>query len=136
MSLTSFLATKEVKSLFRQTFEFKPMDVGVSMKAPPLTNNYSIVGNAFDYLVRFWLEWRHKAVKSHRWVAEHAVVYLSVESGDYVLVNIDGEHRLMPIKEWKKHGVQRFSYRLQVGPASHPILIRRFQRWRPLPEAC
>ncbi len=84
------------------------------MKAPPLTANHSIIGNAFDYLVRFWLERRHKAVKSYQWIAERAVVYLSVESGDYVLVSVDGTRRLMPTKEWES--VQSKGWPAGYGP--------------------
>ena len=100
MSLTTFLANKEVKSLFRQSFEFKPANVEAPIKAPPLTTNYGTVGTAFDYLVRFWLERRHRAASSNRWIAEHAAIDLSVRSGEYVAADINGERLLIPMKEW------------------------------------
>ena len=71
------------------------------MKAPPLTANLSLIGTAFDYLVRFWLERRHKAVQHYQWIAEHAVDRLGVLSGDYVLESVDGKQRLIPTKEWE-----------------------------------
>ncbi len=101
MSLTSFLSKKEVKSLFRQTFEFKPANVEAPLKAPPLTTNHAAVGNAFDYLARFWLERRHGVAESHRWIAEQAAIGLSVQSGEYVAADIGGERRLIPAKEWE-----------------------------------
>ena len=100
MSLTSFLAIKEVKNLFRQTFEFKPTNVGATIKAPPLTNHHSRIGTAFDYLVRFWLERHYRVAESHMWVAERAAISLSVESGEYIGAKIGGSWRLIPAKEW------------------------------------
>lgn len=100
MSLTSFLAIKEVKNLFRQTFEFKPASVGVPIKAPPLTDHYSRIGTAFDYLVRFWLERHYRVAESHMWIAESAAIDLSVKSGEYIGAKINGSWWLIPTKEW------------------------------------
>ena len=41
--------------------------------APPLTNRYGLVGAAFDYSVRFWLERKfRKKIESGAWVADWA----------------------------------------------------------------
>ncbi|KUK14961.1 MAG: Uncharacterized protein XD53_1610, partial [Petrotoga mobilis] len=51
MSLTSFLKNKDVKSAFERAFKKPQFDLQAELLAPPLTNNYSLVGTAFDYLL-------------------------------------------------------------------------------------
>lgn len=77
MSLTSFLANGDVKERFRQ--EFPKPRVGISNKplAPPLTNHYGLVGTAFDYLMRFYLERLNPKAITHKWIAEHALYILA-----------------------------------------------------------
>jgi hypothetical protein len=46
----------------------------VEIKAPPLTENWSVVGTAFDYLLRFYVE-HHNEISSTwrlRWVADRS----------------------------------------------------------------
>ena len=76
MSLTSFVKLKDVKEHFRETFpQPKVMLVG-ELKAPPLTKNYALVGTAFDYLLRFYLERKYDFCKSGTWVAETSLMLL------------------------------------------------------------
>ncbi len=56
MSLTSLLQKQDVKQRFRQEFPMPTMAVEREIFAPPLSNHYSLVGTAFDYLMRFYLE--------------------------------------------------------------------------------
>lgn len=44
-----------------------------AIKAPPLTTNYRIVGTAFDYLLRFFLERINSVAQTSRWGAEAGV---------------------------------------------------------------
>jgi hypothetical protein len=44
-----------------------------TLRAPPLTKNYQIVGTAFDYLLRFFLQRLNPDAQSRSWVAEGAV---------------------------------------------------------------
>lgn len=77
MSLTSVLSDRDnqelrdkLKTLFlRPSFTLK-----TEIKAVPLTNNYGIVGTAFDYLMRFYLQHINKNTFIQRdvWVAEHS----------------------------------------------------------------
>lgn len=77
MSLTSILKGKEFKEL-REKFAYdflKPaFNIKTELKAPPLTNNYTIVGTAFDYLMRFYLQHLNKNtfVQQDMWVADEA----------------------------------------------------------------
>lgn len=73
MSLTSFLKIPEVRKEFLNTFEFKSPMLSAQLKAPPQTKNYSLVGTAFDYLLRFHLERLNHNSITRPWVAEGAV---------------------------------------------------------------
>ncbi len=70
MSLTSFLQNRDVKQRFRQEFSMPPMEVKREILAPPLSNRYSLVGTAFDYLMRFFLKWLNPDAVTTQWVAE------------------------------------------------------------------
>ncbi len=70
MSLTSFLAGTDVKEKFREEFSSPKFGVEKELLAPPLTNHYSLVGTAFDYLMRFYLKHLNPNAVVHRWVAE------------------------------------------------------------------
>ncbi len=45
--------------------------------AAPLSNRYGLIGTAFDYLLRFYLERRNRQAKSRRWVAENGLSKLA-----------------------------------------------------------
>lgn len=72
MSLTSFLKIPEVKAMFREEFPVKNTNTKLNgeMKAPPLTKNYTLVGTAFDYVLRFLLEHTNPTCKARQWVVE------------------------------------------------------------------
>ncbi len=44
------------------------------IQAPPLTRNWSLMGTAFDYLMRFRLEQINPAAHSRRWIAEELIL--------------------------------------------------------------
>jgi hypothetical protein len=76
LSLTSFLKqSKEIRLELRQHFPYPLKSVVFPhVQAPPLTTNYAMVGQAFDYLLRFYMQ-RHNphasdaAGRSH-WIAD------------------------------------------------------------------
>lgn len=75
MSLTNFLTeSKELREKLRTSLKRPSFGLNGKIIAPPLTKNYSVVGQAFDYLLRFALEYRHKKlVSNHKnWVADIA----------------------------------------------------------------
>lgn len=102
MTLAPLLATKEVGKLFRDAFEFDPINVKTPISAPPAANNPALVGTAFGYLVRFWLERRHQTVHSQTWAAERAANSLSVRGGKYVCVVYGDEERLVLKEEFDR----------------------------------
>lgn len=77
MSLTSFIKIPEVSEKFRNEFKLIPVKIEGEIKATPITTNYSLVGTAFDYLMRFYLENMNKNAITKHWVAENSVAILS-----------------------------------------------------------
>jgi len=49
--------------------------------APPLTSHYQLVGTAFDYLLRFYLERINVGSKTSLWAAEEGVLLLDALEG-------------------------------------------------------
>ncbi|MCK8061701.1 MULTISPECIES: hypothetical protein [unclassified Fusibacter] len=72
MSLTTLLQRPEVKAKFKEEFIKPRFKYNKELLAEPLTNNYSVIGVAFDYLARFHIEKvnSHHNVKSRQWIAE------------------------------------------------------------------
>lgn len=80
MSLTKFLAQSDVREKFSNEFTKSKLPIKKEIIAPPLTKNYSLVGTAFDYLMRFNIEYLNpQCVKKQGWIAEAALLLLSDE---------------------------------------------------------
>ena len=76
MSLTSFIKISPVKAVFRKEFPLKQIKLEGKMKAEPVTRNFPLVGTAFDYLFRFFLEQENQNCISKSWVAENSLILL------------------------------------------------------------
>lgn len=74
MSLSTFIRVPEIRARFRKEFT-KPRfrSHGIEMVAPPMTTHYSLVGTAFDYLFRFYLQRNNRKAITGPWAAESAV---------------------------------------------------------------
>jgi len=70
MSLTKFVQEKDVKERLRQEFQKPKFSVKKDLLAPPLTTRYSLVGTAFDYLLRFYVQYLNPEAVAKEWVAE------------------------------------------------------------------
>jgi hypothetical protein len=90
MSLTSFIQSSDIKARFKEEFH-KPRLNGkqISMTAPPMTENYRIVGAAFDYLLRFYLQRVNTQSVCSSWVASNSVQIL--KKGKTFSYDIDAE---------------------------------------------
>src|SRR6266850_6774012 len=67
---------KFVSTITRPNFKFdRPI------LAPPLSSNYQVVGIAFDYLLRFYLERINAGSKTSEWAAEEGVIFLDPLEG-------------------------------------------------------
>lgn len=77
MSLTSFISQPEIRDGFRAALTKQPpFKPDKPMIAPPLTANYALVGTAFDYLLRFYLERLNPNTKTQSWVAGLGVLFI------------------------------------------------------------
>lgn len=70
MSLTTFLDNKAVRARFFQEFPKPRFNLKKEILAPPLTKHYGLVGTAFDYLMRFYIEHLNPRTITSKWVAE------------------------------------------------------------------
>lgn len=83
MSLTKFINNKEVRKMFRDN-TFKPL-TGKILKgdilAPPQSKRYMLIGTAFDYLMRFYIEYNNN-IKSDDWIARRSIQSCSMFDPD------------------------------------------------------
>ncbi len=82
MSLTSFIKISPVKAVFRKEFPLKQVKLEGELKAAPITRNYPLVGTAFDYMFRFYLEQKNPNCITKRWVAETSVLLMDTLGRD------------------------------------------------------
>ena len=73
MSLTTFLKNRDVKEEFARQFPKPRFSLKKEILAPPITKHYSLVGTAFDYLMRFYLKHLNPDAITKRWVAELSI---------------------------------------------------------------
>jgi hypothetical protein len=76
MSLNAFLARRDVREKFREEFPKPKLAENKELLALPLSKRYSLVGTAFDYLLRFYLERLNPKATQRRWVAEAGLAKL------------------------------------------------------------
>jgi len=76
MSLTSFLNNKDVRRKFQEEFPKPTFSIKRELLAPPLTQNYGLVGTAFDYLLRFYIKYLNPSAITRPWVSESALKVL------------------------------------------------------------
>ncbi len=77
MSLTAFVALPEVKQRLIQEFQTPLLGCRGPLRVPPRSKSYSLIGTAFDYLLRFWLLTINPTAEVKPWVAGSAVKLLS-----------------------------------------------------------
>jgi hypothetical protein len=74
MSLVTFIKkNKDVRDQLHEKFRTPKLDEDINLVVPPLSNRYSLVGTAFDYLLRFYIERLNENVVTRSWVAEMAI---------------------------------------------------------------
>jgi hypothetical protein len=71
VSLTSFLDMPEVTAKLKSFRPNLPRRIPAQVRVEPRSNSYTMVGTAFDYLLRFELQRRAPHAISERWVSEH-----------------------------------------------------------------
>jgi hypothetical protein len=95
MSLTSFIEHRDFQELrdkFKTVFPRPAIKLRGELLAPPMTGNYSIVGQAFDYLLRFTLEHRYKSKVNSKggWVADgsYTMIVTPLESSSAKVIRV------------------------------------------------
>jgi hypothetical protein len=74
MSLTKFLDDKEVKQKFSETFKIPKLQFSKEIKLQPATKNYTVIGIAFDYLLRFYISRLNRTITNDNvFIAEKVV---------------------------------------------------------------
>lgn len=102
MSLTSLLSDprhQELRDKFKSVFPKPEIKLKGELLAPPITSNYAVVGQAFDYLLRFKLERQHGSllIAPKHWVADtcyhQLIISIRRSESEYLMV---GQHRNIP----------------------------------------
>ncbi len=78
MSLTSFLENKDVKEKFQEVFKKPPFNLQTELQAQPLTKDYGLVGTAFDYLLRFYIEYLNPHAVTQDWISQISLQLLAM----------------------------------------------------------
>jgi len=73
MSLTAFVRTLDVYAKIRPLHPRVSLEVPVPLKVKPRSGHYTLIGTAFDYLLRFELQRRAPQAVTGRWIAEYAL---------------------------------------------------------------
>ncbi|MCS6925557.1 MAG: hypothetical protein NZ578_06605 [Candidatus Binatia bacterium] len=72
MSLPSFVSMPDVKAKLKPIRPKLPRKLHTPLKVAPRRKRYTLVGTAFDYLLRFELQRRAPHAISEAWAAEYA----------------------------------------------------------------
>ena len=103
MSLTSFVTLPDVKAKLRLLHPKLPRRLPVQIQVEPRSDRFSLLGTAFDYLLRFDIQRRSPHAVASRWVAEAApeIVWRQIGSASVgldLLRDADPKRYLPPAK--------------------------------------
>lgn len=86
MSLTTFISKSEIKKEFLRNFKKPIFDLHSDIICESKTKNWTLVGMAFDYMLRFFIEYNNKNnVKKSEWVASGSLTFLEDNKRKYKL---------------------------------------------------
>lgn len=86
MSLKSFLEQKDIRDKFNKEFTIPKMTIKKDLLATPISKRYSLVGTAFDYLLRFNIHQNNPNAITDTWVAENVISRRFLLSHDEILL--------------------------------------------------
>jgi len=100
MSLTSLIRSdKELREEIRKAFSRPKLDRNKQLLAEPQTKHYGLVGTAFDYIFRFYLERINNVSNDNKvWIAEQAIELLAHNESVYEI----GVEIINSVKELRK----------------------------------
>lgn len=76
MSLLFFIQQPDVRAKFKAEFPKPKFTAKKQLLAPPQTKNYQLIGTAFDYLLRFYIQYLNPQAQGIGWVAEGSTALL------------------------------------------------------------
>lgn len=117
MSLTSFITEKDVRAKLRTIFPSSPIQLEQRPMCEPLTNHYTLVGTAFDYLLRFSLQRLHPHAVDQPWVAE-----LAAMKHQYAFAEMYGKNRAEQAIHIVTEAKQHHLHYLQTGILTQELL--------------
>jgi len=115
MSLTSFIADKNVKARLRDVFPTPRIRLEQRPMVEPLTDHYPLMGTAFDYLLRFSLQRLYTHAVAGQWVAE-------LVAGHAALAEIYDKTRARQVVAIVLEARQNYRQYLQTGIPTQELL--------------
>jgi len=94
MSLKTFLDNKDVRAKFSEEFPKPKFSLKKEILASPVTKHYSLVGTAFDYLMRFYIKRLNPKAITKNWVAES-----SLEQMKETRIALNTQREFIPIDD-------------------------------------
>lgn len=89
MSLTSLLDQRHIRQRVAEEFPCPQFVIDKPMVAQPRSNRYSLVGTAFDYLLRFYVKRLNPGAIEREWVAKEVVQSLDpLDDTDWEVLKI------------------------------------------------
>jgi len=122
MSLTSFIKIPVIKEIFRKEFPMMQSKLEGEFKAKPITKNYSLVGTAFDYLFRFYLEQKNPNCITKGWIAEESVLLLDAMRNKHPKWNDEMEQASKKMKNFLEESKKSHADFLSRGTLDEKII--------------
>ena len=96
MSLTSFVNRPDIRARLCEEFPKPRIETDRKLLAPPRSKRHSLVGTAFDYLLRFYLQRLNPRARERPWVAERGFEKLAIQTTGEMIYDIDAEELSFP----------------------------------------
>lgn len=137
MSLTTFVEQDEVAARLRAFVPDVPRTFSIPVKVQPRTTDYSGVGTAFDYFLRFEILRRAPHAQARPWVAEGALEYLKkarligISRSETMFVDHSMVEQVRKVVEAARSAVSHFVTKRKVSRkqreevASHALRLAR-----------
>lgn len=127
MSLYSFIHNREdVREGFRERVLRPLVKFDRPLQAAPRTTNYRIVGTAFDYLLRFFLERVNPHANASIWVAEQGVRRIGLPQGELdgdALAEIDANPERQRAEAYLRDAKSNYEVFLRTGQLTEALLL-------------
>ena len=82
--------------MFAKEFKKPRIKIDGGIKAPSVTTRYSLVGTAFDYLMRFYLKYNNPQAEDKQWVAETAATLVVNKEAQMLKEGYDDPEKIPP----------------------------------------